>query len=77
MDFEAGVGGQDTLPQHTFRMGDIVGVEEHVSVKSSKQSSNKQPHRASGVVYKLNDKRMTVSFKQDEEPADYWQFVRM
>ncbi|TPX45386.1 ribose-phosphate diphosphokinase [Synchytrium endobioticum] len=77
VDFESGVGGQDALPPHTFRMGDIVCVEEHVSARSSKKIPIVSPHKTSGVLCRVNDKMMTVSFKQDEEPDDDWQFCRI
>ncbi|TPX35960.1 hypothetical protein SmJEL517_g01688 [Synchytrium microbalum] len=67
VDFESGVGGQNALPTHTFRVGDIVAVEEHVSKTVSKKAATATTSdtRLSGVVYRLNDQVITVAFKQD------------
>ncbi len=68
VDFEKDVGGSDGLPSHTFRPGDIVALEEYQakSRKEKKGAADQRP-ATSGVVYKVTDQCLTLSFS-DELP---------
>ncbi|KAI9208347.1 P-loop containing nucleoside triphosphate hydrolase protein [Polychytrium aggregatum] len=70
VDFEPVQGGECRLPPHKFRPGDIVGVGQQASKQSTKSSSQKgdkeQPDiNASGIVYKVQDQRITLAFTDD------------
>jgi hypothetical protein len=65
VDFEKDVGGVDALPPHTFKSGDIVSVEEY-NPKTKKDKKGKDEVKiTSGVVYKVTDQVLTLSFADD------------
>lgn len=66
VDFEKDVGGTDGLPSHTFRPGDIVALEEYQPKgRKEKKVPGDQKVTTSGVVYKVTDQCLTLSFSDD------------
>lgn len=57
------------LPEHGLRVGDIVGVKEHVGGSAKKREKNEaEQSGVSGVVVKVQ--RETLSVAADKEDAD-------
>lgn len=54
----AAYSSSPTLPPHTFRPGDLAGVQEHTSADKTLQNN-------SGVVFKVSETGITVAFDTD------------
>ena len=68
VDLEKEVGGTDNLPPHSFKPGDIVSIEEYnPKSRREKKTQNAESTIVSGVVYKVSDQVVTLSFG-DEVP---------
>ncbi|KAJ3300816.1 hypothetical protein HK104_000009 [Borealophlyctis nickersoniae] len=68
VDLEHATPGMVALPSHKFRVGDIVGLDEHVSgrqEKGKKTDAAKVTGKVSGVVYRVTDQTITLALKYD------------
>ena len=78
LDFEAGISGQQPLPeQHTFRVGDVIQLTEW-SKAGKKPRPGTAPAKADvalqGVVSRVTDTVLSAAFKEDnmeEKPQSY------
>ncbi|KAJ3337221.1 hypothetical protein HDU93_001411, partial [Gonapodya sp. JEL0774] len=86
VDYEPLSGTTTTLPPHKFQVGDIASAEEYSGkTPSAKKGGQKDgssaptqsQKRASGVVYRISETRISLVFKEDP-PVDFdkWLITR-